>query len=53
MPVQCADEMVFMKGGEVAASGPPGDVFKEPLLENVYGMKIRIVDFEGRKIVIR
>jgi len=53
MAVQYSDEMVFMKGGEVAASGPPGDVFREPLLESVYGMKIRIVDFEGRKIVIR
>jgi len=53
MAVQYSDEMVFMKGGEVAASGPPGDVFKEPLLESVYGMKIRILDFEGRKIVIR
>ena len=53
MAVQYSDEMVFMKGGEVVASGPPGDVFREPLLESVYGMKIRIVDFEGRKIVIR
>jgi iron complex transport system ATP-binding protein len=53
MAVRFSDEMVFMKGGEVAASGPPGDVFREPLLESVYGMKIRIIDFEGRKIVIR
>ncbi|OGD21884.1 MAG: hypothetical protein A2W03_10885 [Candidatus Aminicenantes bacterium RBG_16_63_16] len=53
MAVQYSDEMVFMKGGAVAASGRPGDVFKEPLLESVYGMKIRILDFEGRKVVIR
>jgi len=53
MAVQYSDEMVFMKGGEVVASGPPGDIFKEPLLESVYGMKIRIFDFEGRKIIIR
>ena len=53
LAVQFSDEMVFMKGGAVAASGRPGDVFKEPLLESVYGMKIRILDFEGRKVVIR
>jgi iron complex transport system ATP-binding protein len=53
MAVQYSDAMVFMKGGEVAASGLPGDIFKEPLLESVYGMKIRILDWEGRKIVIR
>jgi iron complex transport system ATP-binding protein len=53
MAVQYSDEMVFMKGGEVAASGPPEEIFKEPLLESVYGMKIRILDWEGRKIVIR
>ncbi len=53
MAVQYSDAMVFMKGGEVAASGPAGEIFKEPLLESVYGMKIRILDWEGRKIVIR
>lgn len=53
MAVQYSDAMVFMKGGDVAASGRPVDIFKEPLLESVYGMKIRILDWEGRKIVIR
>ena len=53
MAVQYSDEMVFMKGGEVEASGRPADIFQEPLLESVYGMKIRILDWEGRKIVIR
>ncbi len=53
MAVRYSDEMVFMKGGEVAASGPPDDIFKEPLLESVYGMKMKVIDWEGRKIVIR
>lgn len=53
MAVQYSDQMVFMKRGEVAASGPTRDVFREPLLEKVYDMKIRILDWEGRKIVIR
>ena len=53
MAVQYADEMVFMKNGEVVASGRPGDVFTEPLLESVYGMKMKILDWKGRKLVLR
>jgi iron complex transport system ATP-binding protein len=53
MAVQYSDDMVFIKGGEVAASGTPQEIFREPLLESVYDMKIRILDWEGRKIVIR
>jgi iron complex transport system ATP-binding protein len=53
MAVQYSDHMVFMKSGEVVASGRPQDIFREPLLESVYDMKIRILDWEGRKIVIR
>jgi iron complex transport system ATP-binding protein len=53
MAVQYADSMVFMKNGEVVASGWPGDVFTEPLLESVYGMKMKILDWNGRKLVLR
>ncbi len=53
MAVQYADSMIFMKNGEVVAWGRPGEVFREPLLESVYGMKMKIVDWNGRKIVLR
>jgi iron complex transport system ATP-binding protein len=53
MAVQHSDQMVFMKGGEVVAHGKSADVFQESLLESVYDMKMKIIDWEGRKIVLR
>jgi iron complex transport system ATP-binding protein len=53
MAVQYSDYMVFMKKGEVVACGQPQDVFTESLLTSVYDMKIKIIDWDGRKIVIR
>ncbi len=53
MAVQYADSMVFMKNGEVVASGRPEEVFREPLLESVYGMKMKILDWNGRKLLLR
>ena len=53
MAVQHSDQMVFMKGGEIVAHGKSADVFQESLLESVYDMKMKIIDWEGRKIVLR
>jgi len=53
MAVQHSDEMVFMKGGEVVASGKSAEVFEDSLLERVYDMKMKIIDWEGRKLVLR
>jgi len=53
MAVQHSDQMVFMKRGEVVAHGKSADVFQESLLESVYDMKMKIIDWEGRKIVLR
>jgi iron complex transport system ATP-binding protein len=53
MAVQYSDSMVFMKRGEVVAHGKPAEVFKEPLLEAVYDMKMKVIDWDGRKLVIR
>jgi len=53
MAVQYADSMVFMKNGQVVAWGKPEDIFQEPLLESVYGMKMKILDWNGRKLVLR
>jgi len=53
MAVQHSDEMVFMKGGEVVAYGKSAEVFEDSLLERVYDMKMKIIDWEGRKLVLR
>jgi len=53
MAVKYSDQMVFMKRGEVVAHGKSGEVFQGPLLERVYDMKMKIIDWEGRKIVLR
>jgi len=53
MAFRYSDHMVFMKKGGVVASGKPEDVFQEPLLESVYDMKMKIIDWNGRKIVLR
>ncbi|MFZ2052602.1 MAG: ABC transporter ATP-binding protein [Candidatus Aminicenantales bacterium] len=53
MAVQYADSMVFMKNGEVVACGRPDEIFQEPLLESVYGMRMKILDWNGRKLVLR
>ena len=53
MAAQHSDRMVFMKRGEVVAHGRSAEVFEDSLLERVYDMKMKIIDWEGRKIVLR
>jgi len=53
MAVKYSDSLVFMKGGGVFASGRPQDVLSDTLLESVYEVKMRIVDFDGRKLILR
>lgn len=53
MALHYSDQMVFMKKGGVVASGRAAEVFKEPLLEDVFEMKMKIVDWNGRKLVLR
>ena len=53
MAVKYSDAIVFLKGGGVFASGRPADVLSDKLLEAVYDVKMKIVDVEGRKHVLR
>lgn len=53
MAVKYSDSLVFMKGGGVFASGRPQDVLSDSLLESVYDVRMRIVDYEGRKLILR
>ena len=53
LAVRYSDRMVFMKNGEVLASGTPSDTLSEELLERVYDLKMKIVDHDSRKLIIR
>jgi iron complex transport system ATP-binding protein len=51
--VKYSDEMVFMKGGRVVASGPPGDILDEALLKSVYDIEMGILEVAGRRLIVR
>ena len=53
MAVRYSDSMIFMKKGEIIASGKPSAILSEELLEKVYDLKMRLVDFESRQLIIR
>jgi len=53
MAVKYSDDMVFMKGGSVVASGPPGDILSESLLRNVYDIEMGIVNVAGQRLIVR
>ena len=53
MAVKYADEMVFMKGGAVVATGPPLKVLDERLLKAVYDIDMGLVDVGGRRLIVR
>jgi iron complex transport system ATP-binding protein len=53
MAIKYADDMVFLKKGEVAAAGPPDRVLSEALLAEVYDIPMTIVPFAGRKLILR
>jgi len=53
MAVKYADEMVFMKGGNIVASGPPREVLSEALLKTVYDIEMGILDVAGRRLIVR
>ncbi len=48
-----ADVMVFMKGGGIVAAGPPDDILDEALVRSVYDVKMKIVNFDGRRVFVR
>ena len=53
MAVKYSDEMVFMKGGEVVAAGPPGVILSEGLLKAVYDIDMGILNVGGRRLIVR
>jgi iron complex transport system ATP-binding protein len=42
-----ADRVVVLRGGAVAAEGAPRAVLTAPLLSDVYGQRVRVLDAPG------
>jgi ABC-type cobalamin/Fe3+-siderophores transport system ATPase subunit len=53
MAARCADVLVVLKSGRVAACGRPQDVLSEDLLTRVYEIPMRILAHEGRTFIVR
>lgn len=53
MALEYSDILVFMKKGRIAASGVPQDILSEPLLENIYSIKMTIVNFNGKTFIAK
>lgn len=43
LAIRYADRLHLVKNGKIRASGKPDDVISEPILEEVYGIKTRII----------
>jgi iron complex transport system ATP-binding protein len=53
MAVKFSDHMVFMTRGGIEAAGPPDGVLSEALLLQVYGIPMKIVQYDGRIVILR
>lgn len=53
MAIKYSDYMVFMKKGRIFAYGKPQEILSEALLETVYEIKMKIVPYNGTKIIVR
>ncbi len=49
---RCADRLIFLKDGSVAASGKPSELLKPELLTSVYGADLSVLHADGREIVV-
>ncbi|MGB8952097.1 MAG: ABC transporter ATP-binding protein [Candidatus Aminicenantales bacterium] len=52
MAVRYSDMMVFMKNGGVFASGRAADILAEELLEEVYEIPMKIIPYDGKKLIV-
>lgn len=53
MAVKYSDYLVFMKNGEIIGNGKTSEILSEEILEKVYDIKMKIVEFNGQKIILR
>jgi len=47
-----ADKVIVMNGGEIVAAGAKEEVLKEDLLEEVYQVRVSLLDVNGRKVAV-
>lgn len=47
-----ADRMVLLDQGAVAAAGVPGEVMQPAIIEKAYGVAVKIIDAEGRRLMV-
>lgn len=47
-----ADEIIAMKNGAVFASGPTQEIIQKEVLDQLYGMNIKICEIEGRRFCL-
>jgi iron complex transport system ATP-binding protein len=53
LAIQYSDSIFFMKKGTIFAFGKPAEILNESLLENVYEIKMKIVEYDGRKFIVK
>lgn len=53
LAIKYSDNIVFMKEGAIVGSGGTQEILTEEILEKVYDMKMKIVEINGHKVIIR
>lgn len=53
MAIEYSDILVFVKEGRIAASGEPEEILSESLLENIYSIKMTIINYNGKKFIAK
>jgi iron complex transport system ATP-binding protein len=52
LAAQYADHLVVMGEGQIAAQGRPADVLTEELLQDVFGLRAKVVEVGGAPVVV-
>ena len=47
-----ADRLVLLHDGRVVAAGPPADVLRPAVVRAAYGVSVRLLDVDGRRVVV-
>ncbi len=53
LAVKYSDNIVFMKNGAIVGSGRTQEILSEEILEKVYDIKMKIVEINGHKVILR
>ena len=47
-----SDRIVAMRDGRVVAAGPPSELIRPDVLEEVYGLPVDVREINGRRVVL-